>query len=147
LGHLDDSNLCGFSICVFLNLSKNVLLFYTIATHLFIYVFNYKSLRNLLVYVVWFLFGSDHFVAYVILEQGYSLETEQAGDALLNLRNTIILLVVFQVLRIISLKIQHQELVAPDRGGRIDIFEERSVNWLDYILFVIYIVCVFGLML
>jgi hypothetical protein len=133
------------SIGVFCNLSKEVLFVYTILTHLFIYVFNYKSLRNLSVYLIWLLFGISHFVIYAILKEGYSLETEQVGGAVLGLRNTIILLVIFQILRVLSLNIQHQELVAPARGNTTDIFDERRVNWLDNFLFVIYVACAFGL--
>jgi uncharacterized membrane protein len=84
------------------------------------------------------------FTAFIFLKDDESLKMPK-GHAANGLKNTIILLVVFQILRIISLNIQHQELVAPNRGGGIDMFEERSVNWLDYILFVIYMSCGIGL--
>jgi hypothetical protein len=121
-----------------------VLVGYTIGTHLFIYLFNYHSLRNLSVYLIWIFFGVGHFIAFMYLKDYDQLRMVK-GHAANGLKGTIILLVIFQILRIISLNIQHQELVAPNRGGGIDIFEERSVNWLDYILFVIYMACGIGL--
>jgi len=131
------------SVCVFFY--KDILSFYTIVTCIFIYLFNYKSLRNLSVYLVWLLFAIGQFGAYLYSKDDDSLIMAQGGSAALGLRNIFILLIVFQILRIISLNVQHQELVAPTRGGTTDIFNERYVNWLDYVLFVIYMACAFGL--
>ena len=133
------------SIAVFFNLTKNILSNYTILTCVFIYLFNYKSLRNLSVYLIWLLFGVGQLVGYLYLKEDNSLLMPQGGSAALGLRNIFILLIVFQLLRVISLNIQNQEFVAPTRGGAIDIFEERRVSWLDYLLFAIYMACAFGL--
>ena len=54
------------------------------------------------------------------------------------LGSTALLLILFQILRFASLKIQHQELVAPSRA-RYDIYDNRRVNFLDIILFFIYL--------
>ncbi|MDB5285302.1 MAG: hypothetical protein JWR05_251 [Mucilaginibacter sp.] len=120
---------------------KDYLIIYTIGTHILLYLINYKSLRNFAVYLIWLLFGIVHLVAYFYLKGDSSLEMAR-GSAASDLRNTIILFVIFQVLRIVSLNIQHQELVSPSRGGRTDIFEERNVNALDYLLFIIYLASV-----
>lgn len=62
------------------------------------------------------------------------------GHSATGLRNTIILLLLFQILRIISLKIQKQELVAPTRGSATDLFDERKITFTDFFLFTIYFV-------
>jgi hypothetical protein len=64
-------------------------------------------------------------------------------NAGIGLRNTIILLLLFQVLRFLSLKVQQRELVAPSRGSWIDSFDERIVTVVDFALFFAY----FGLLL
>jgi hypothetical protein len=58
---------------------------------------------------------------------------------------TIVLLLLFQALRIISVKLQKWELVAPTKGGGKDLFDNRIVSVWDYIFFVIYMSSWFGL--
>lgn len=67
------------------------------------------------------------------------------GNVAIGLVNTIILLLLFQLLRYVSLKIQHREFVAPQKGGRTDLFEDKKVTFSDYIVFVIYVATWFGL--
>jgi hypothetical protein len=122
---------------------KTVLFLYTFGTHFFLYLFNYRSLRNLTVYLIWILFGVIQLIAYFHLKDDSSLKMIN-GHAARGLRDTIILLIVFQVLRIISLNVQHQELVSPSRGG-IDLYDERQVNWFDNLLFIVYMGCGVGL--
>jgi len=59
------------------------------------------------------------------------------GNASQGLRNTVVMLVLFQVLRFVSLKIQNLELVPADRSGFNDL-DERIISMADYILFFIY---------
>jgi len=59
------------------------------------------------------------------------------GHALIGLRNTIPLLILFQILRIISAKTQGLELVSP--GGKLDLFDNRRITTIDFIMFVIYV--------
>lgn len=61
------------------------------------------------------------------------------GHSATGFRNTILLLLLFQVLRFISAKTQGQELVCPSKGSRTDIFDERKATFIDFVLFVIYI--------
>ncbi|MET3979361.1 hypothetical protein ABIB62_001947 [Mucilaginibacter sp. UYP25] len=133
------------SFYVFFNLDKNILSFYANVTCLFIYLFNYKSLRNLSVYLVWLIFGIYQFCAYLYLRNDDSLIMKQGGNAASGLRNVIISIVLFQVLRILSLNIQNQELVAPTRGGVTDVFGERPLTSVDYVFFLIYMGCFLGL--
>tara|TARA_B110000285_G_scaffold135171_1_gene151466 strand:- start:681 stop:899 length:219 start_codon:yes stop_codon:yes gene_type:complete len=59
------------------------------------------------------------------------------GNASQGLKNTVVMLVLFQVLRFVSLKIQNLELVPADRSGFNDL-DERIISMADYILFFIY---------
>jgi|TARA_B110000977_G_scaffold181676_1_gene242595 hypothetical protein len=59
------------------------------------------------------------------------------GNASQGLKNTVVMLVLFQVLRFVSLKIQNLELVPADRSGFNDL-DERKISMVDYILFFIY---------
>lgn len=131
------------SLAVYINGNKGSLLLYVIFTQIFIYVCNYRSLRNLSVYLVWLGFGIVHFVVYLYLRNNplFALPKGNAANAL---KDTIILLFVYQLLRILSLNIQHQEFVMPTRSGT-DIFGERFPNWLDTLLFFLYMACVAGL--
>ena len=61
------------------------------------------------------------------------------GHSATGLRNTILLLLLFQVLRFISVSTQGQELVCPSKGSRTDLFDERKVTFIDFFLFVVYI--------
>lgn len=117
--------------------NKTLLLCYTLGTQLFLYLLNYVSLRNLTVYLIWILFSVGHLYLYYQLKDNPTLLNVR-GHAATGLRNTIILLVLFQLLRFISANTQGQELVAPTRVGRTDIFEGRRITIVDYILFAIY---------
>ncbi|QEK51096.1 hypothetical protein FYC62_04960 [Pedobacter aquae] len=61
------------------------------------------------------------------------------SNAALGLRNVFILLIVFQVLRFVNIKIQKQEFVAPSRGSNVDVFDNRKINYIDYISFLVYL--------
>lgn len=117
--------------------NRTLLLAYALGTQFFLYLLNYKSLRNLTVYLVWILFSLCHLYFYYQLKDDPSLLNVR-GHAASGLRNTIILLSLFQVLRFISIRTQRQELVAPTRGGQTDIFDGRRLTFIDYTLFVVY---------
>lgn len=107
---------------------RDYILIYSIATHLIIYFFNYRSLRNFGVYLIWFCIGLFHFYLYVQLNFSHNA---------IGLRNTIIMLLLFQILRIASLNIQKQEFLAVSKS-KYDLFNERRINFLDFIIFIIY---------
>jgi hypothetical protein len=117
--------------------NRTLLLFYTLGTQLLLYLLNYKSLRNLTVYIVWIVIASAHLLFYFHLKDNPELQNVHSHAAT-GLRNTIILLLLYQILRVISLNTQRQELVAPTRGGTTDIFEDRKLTFIDYVLFVVY---------
>lgn len=117
---------------------RDILLGYTLGTQLFLYFFNYKSLRNLTVYSFWIAVGFLHLFFYFQLRENTMLQNVR-GHSATGLRNTIILLLLFQVLRFISARTQGQELVCPSKGSRTDLFDDRKITFIDFILFVVYI--------
>jgi hypothetical protein len=123
---------------------RNWIFGYALGSQLALYGLNYKSLRNLTVFFLWTGIGILHLYFYYHLKNDTSLEMAR-GHAAIPLRNTIPLLIIHQLLRLVSLKIQHKELVVPSRGFDSDIYGERRVNWLDFILFILYVGCVIAL--
>jgi hypothetical protein len=99
----------------------------------------YKAIRKPLVYIFWFMIGLAHLAAYLLLKQ-----TDSFIPEIVLLRNTIILLVLIQLLRWISLRVQGMDLVGAQRGGR-DIFNERRITLFDILLTFIYLGTVLGL--
>lgn len=134
--------LTGILAYFFLNVNsdssnRSLLSAYTLGTQLFLYFIYYGSLRNLSVYFVWLLLSIGHLYLYYQLKDEASL-LNLRGHAATGLRNTVILLLLFQLLRFISIKIQGQELVSPAKGGKRDFFDERNLTVIDYILFAVY---------
>ncbi len=120
-----------------IEIKRNLIFGYALLSQLALYVFCYKSLRNLTVFIVWVFIGLFHLYLYYHLKDETTLQLLK-GHSTTPLRNTISLLFIFQVLRFISLKVQHQELVSPSKGFTTDLFDERKVNWFDFILFLVY---------
>lgn len=116
----------------------DVLFCYSFGTQFFLYGLNYKSLRNLLVYIFWIVIGLIHLFFYFQLKD-VAMFQRPGGHIATGLRNTIILLLFFQVLRFISLKIQGQELVCPSKYSKTDTFDDREVTIIDFILFFVYV--------
>lgn len=108
----------------------------TLSTQISLYIFGYRSLRNLNAYFLWMAVAVGHLIAYFCLRHVY---TPMAVHPTLGLRDTIVLLLLFQVLRLASLVIQHKEPVSPSRVGYTDMYDGRRVTALDVILFMIYL--------
>jgi len=117
---------------------RDILFGYAFGTQFFLYFLNYKSLRNLTVYFLWVLIGILHLFIYFQFKDNPLLQNVR-GHSATGLRNTIILLLLFQVLRFVSAKTQGLELVCPSKGSKTDLFDERQVTFIDFVLFVIYI--------
>ena len=117
--------------------NRTLLLFYTLGTQLSLYLLYYVSLRNMSVFAIWILFSFGHLYLYYQLKDNPSLQNFR-GHAATGLRNLIITLFLFQLLRYISLKTQGKELVAPNRGGRTDLYEGRKITVVDFVLFLVY---------
>ncbi len=117
---------------------QDILFGYAFGTQFFFYSFNYKSLRNLTVYTFWVTIGIIHLYFYYQLKDNQALLNAR-GHSATGLRNTLVLLLLFQVLRFISARTQGQELVCPTKGSWTDLFDDRRITLIDFILFVIYI--------
>ncbi len=133
----------------FLRLSKsetqnNYLSIYAIGGQFFMYTFLYKSLRNFKVYVFWLIIGFLHLCLYYLLKENASLICFHNNN-ITGLRNTIFLVMLFQLLRFISLKTQNQELVCIGKS-KTDIFDQREITKTDSILYTIYIAVIFILL-
>lgn len=114
---------------------------YIYLTHLALNGVFYKSLRNMSVFVAWNAIGLLHLGIYFYLIEDINLRV-LIGPMLEPFKNTNLLLFVFQILRIVSLKTQGKEMVgAPIKGSSTDIFDEREVNFLDLVLYLIYLAC------
>lgn len=109
---------------------------YSFGTHLFFYFFNYKSLRKMNVWLIWMVFSVVHLFYYFELYGKPELQVFRgfSGHALLF---TWLLLIIFQVLRYISLTYQNQELVALSRS-RTDIWDNRRITKIDTACFFAY---------
>jgi FtsH-binding integral membrane protein len=120
------------------------IIMYIVLTQLLLYFFLYTSLRNFRSYLIWCGFGLIHVVLYLIFKDNPELQMKK-GNPSTGLVNTIVLLLLFQLLRYISRKIQHREFVAPAKGGGPDLFENKKVTFTDFVIFVIYMGSWFGL--
>jgi len=118
--------------------NRALLLFYTLGTQLLLYLLNYVSLRNLSAFLIWVMFSFGHLCLYYQLKDNPGLQNFR-GHAATGLRNTIICLFLFQLLRLISIRTQRKELVAPNKGGRTDIYDGRKITIVDYVLFIVYL--------
>jgi hypothetical protein len=120
------------------------LLAYIVITQLGIYFFLYGPLRNFKLYLIWCGFGILHVMMYFVFRGNHKLDMVK-GNPSAALLNTIILLLLFQVLRFLSIKMQLRELVAPSKGGDYDIAYNIKVSITDKILFLVYMGAWFGL--
>jgi len=119
---------------------KNHIVSYTIGTHLFLYVFYIKPLRNFKEYLYWLTVAIIHFCFFLYLKDlpGFKMGNGNSVGNLL--RNTLILLLLFQALRYLSLKIQGQELDCPSRSPKDKTtFDGRKPTLIDYLCLVIYL--------
>jgi len=117
---------------------------YIVLTQLLMYFFLYTSLRNFRSYLIWCGFGLVHIVLYFVFKWIPGVYT-QKGNPSTGLVNTLVLLLLFQLLRYISRKVQHREFVAPAKGGGPDLIENKKVTFTDFMIFVIYMGSWFGL--
>lgn len=121
----------------FISVDNGILFFYAFFLHLGIYVFLYKSLRNFKVYTIWLVIGGVHFLLFYFLEDLDSNSKEVVNIILL--KNTVPLLIIYQILRLFSLLIQNREFVAPRPYSFKDMQDKRTVSFFDYFLFFIYV--------
>jgi len=124
------------SIIVYFNCTLqdfSVLHMYAFVTQFFLITFNYKSLRNLSVYIIWVAIGVIHFIVYIKLVDLPDLVGKHDHSAK-TLKNTLIILGYYQVVRFISARTQGQEWVCPGGSFRYDFFDNRKITIIDRVL-------------
>jgi len=128
------------------SIQREIIFGFSFLTPFFLYVINYKSLRNLTVYIFWLTVGIIHLYIYWRLKDNVNLIFPRGNSAVAGFRNTFLLLLLFQVLRFISAKTQHQDLICPSQGFATDLFSERRVTIIDIVLLIIYVAATFYLL-
>lgn len=123
---------------------QNLIIAYAILPQLSFYGFLYVSLRNFRSYLIWLCFAIVHFIVFLWFKHDAELDMGMANPAY-TLANTLPLLLLFQLLRYFSRRVQHREFVSPAKGGGTDLIEGKEVTGVDYLIFIIYMVTWFGL--
>lgn len=118
--------------------------FYVVSPQLALFFFFYVSLRNFKFYLIWVGFGLLHAILFLIFKYKPVLKVF-LGNPPLIFFNTLISLLLFQLLRYLSLSIQHREFVVPARGGGNDFIENRKPTATDYLILAIYLASWCGL--
>lgn len=117
--------------------SPDRLLGYIIGTQLVLIGFEYRAIRNLYMYLFWLVVGVGHATAAYLIKD-VPLFQFPAGHISVTMANTLILVLLLQVLRFFSLKLQRSEFITPK-----DIHNERKVTWVDYVCTYAYMVVFF----
>jgi len=122
----------------------NALFIYLFAPQISFVFFLYVSLRNLKTYIIWFCVGLIHLTLFFLLKDNAAFGTK-GNPAVIGI-NTIIVLVLFQGLRFISIKAQRREFVNPAKAmnGK-DLIENRKVSALDYVISIVYFLALMGI--
>ena len=107
----------------------------------------YVSLRNFKVYLIWLSFSMINLIIYLGLLGIHELRLFRnllfTGSV-----DTIIMLLLFQLMRYISLNEQAREFVNPAKANNgKDLIENRQVSNIDYIISVFYFFSFIGLMM
>lgn len=127
---------------VFMNKTKqqDILFLYGLGTQLFLYSFQYRALRNFNYFLIWVIIGVIHFCAFLFLKNSPEYLFDQSHlDAVNVLRSTLISLLLFQILRFLSLQIQNKELIMPAKNGGTDLYDNRKGTIFDVICFFVFL--------
>ena len=119
--------------------TRQSIVFYSFGLYLVTLVFNYKALRNLNVWLIWF--GIALIQIGIYYKHGLN---NTDWPAIRGLRNFWIFLITFQILRWLSLKLQKKEFVTIARMRR-DLYDDRKFTLWDGILYLPAIALIFVL--
>lgn len=110
---------------------------YSFGLYFFTFTFNYRALRNLNIWLIWFGLSLLQILIY------YQNELENTDfTAIRGLRNFWIFLIVFQIFRWISIKFQKEEFITLSRS-KWDILDNRRITILDMLIYVLGIFFIF----
>ena len=124
-----------FSICFLVVepvefVTRKPIVYYSFGLYFFTLFFNYKALRNLNVWTIW--------IGLSLIQIGiyYKHGLHNADwPAIRGLRNFWIYLIVFQILRWVSLRLQKKEFVTLSKM-RTDLYDDRRFTFWDGVLFI-----------
>ncbi|MES2277495.1 MAG: hypothetical protein V4592_15835 [Bacteroidota bacterium] len=105
----------------------NLLFLYALISQGCIWAFLYASLRNFASYMIWFLFAIVHIILYFFLKNIQAFQNWSYMH-IIYLFNAIILLLVFQICRFFSFKIQHREFYFARSGKDINSGSKASIT-------------------
>ncbi len=121
-------------------IQKETIVIYGLLTHFSIYLINYKSLRNLKMFIIWTGIGLIHIFLFKYLSNNPVLMGNKRHAAF-GLQFTIYFVILFEIIRIIHLKLFKYELVSLVGAGRSrDLWENRRIKTPDIICFFSYFI-------
>lgn len=120
---------------------KAVLL-YVMPVQISIYLLLYVSLRNFKTYIIWFSFALFHIALFFIVSN--ILTAPSRNSIPFTCFNTVLLLIVYQLLRYVSLKFQRREFLTISRDGK-DLILNKPISALDYLIGFVYFAILAGL--
>lgn len=118
---------------------RNIVLGYSFGTPMNLYLFRYKALRNLYVFVFWVIISFFHLYLFFVFSGDVKWTTSFGFNEFDRLQFTWMFLLYFQTARFIHLKVKNNELVSA-AGASYDLIDDRKIDYLDYILFFTFIV-------
>lgn len=127
----------SFFLYVYFEVTKkpetSLLFGYSFITHFWLIGFDYRALRKLNYFCFWLLVGIIQFVIYLNIKDNptYALVNGHAANGF---RTTLILLIGFQFVRLLSFEIQGVDFVMPQKSGKMDMFNEREFTNVDIVL-------------
>jgi hypothetical protein len=96
----------------------------------------YVYLRQVKIYLLWLMLGIGMLIFYFKFRDAGVLQMRR-GTALNSFKSLLWFLVVFQVSRMVFIRLIGREYVTPSIGGSSDLFEERNPQLADFIMFVL----------
>ncbi|KAA9338573.1 hypothetical protein F0P96_07010 [Hymenobacter busanensis] len=104
---------------------RPLLLVYTLGTQFWFLLFGFRQLRNITLYLTWCCWGLAHLLAYFALNHTSGYEGP--------LRNTLVLLLLFQGLRYLSLRLRQVDFI-PAVGKPPWYVDGRRATGVDFLL-------------
>jgi hypothetical protein len=136
----------SFFLYIYFDVTKKpniyITMYYTFLTHFWLISFDYRALRKLNYYSIWFVIGIIHFIIYLKIKDNsaYAFVKGHAADGF---RTTLILLLFFQFVRFLSFEVQGMDYVFPPKSGKMDMYNEREYTKWD----ILFTFVLFGVML
>ena len=117
--------------------TRKPIVFYSFGLYFFTLFFNYGHLRNINLWIIWF--GLS--VIQIMIYYKHGLD-DTNWPAIRGLRNFWLYLILFQILRWLSLRLQEKEFITLSRTQK-DLHDDREFKFWDFILFIPAIASIF----